>query len=193
MAHLRGRNPVIPKDTITFVCNIRQLLWLDDPYTELYKWEHIADGVWNNPELFPEKSGTVIPIANTILTSLYVNIWLCLWNMLRPPFCVSYTKAPQKTLPPDSYGHLQWSFCTWLLKGLSHYLSGQRQFMRQLKVSMLETDEVLLISHPLIWFAVFLSWKTLACHKSDRPCSRCTAFIITVLQGFSNSDLGLQT
>lgn len=106
--------------------------------------------------------------------------------------CVIYQSATEN-FAPDSYGHLQWSFCTWLLKGLSHYLSGQRQFMRQLKVSMLETDEVLLISHPLIWFAVFLSWKTLACHKSDRPCSRCTAFIITVLQGFSNSDLGLQT
>lgn len=79
---------------------------------------------------------------------------------------------------------MEWSFCAWLLKGLSHYLSGQRQFMRQLKVSMLETDEVLLISHPLIWFAVFLSWKTLACHKSDRPMLTLHCFYYYCITGF---------
>lgn len=64
----------------------------------------------------------------------------------------------------------------------------------KLIVPMLETDEILLISPSLIWFGVFLSRKTSANHKSDRAlCSRCIAFIIIVLQGFTNLDLGLQT
>ena len=50
--------------------------------------------------------------------------------------------------------------------------------MRQLRDSVLETDEILLIPPPLISFGVFFSWKTQAHHESDRLCAHAALLLL---------------